>query len=121
METTVASDVSNDEAAAAAFALVFDSTVEFADKADHLEDAAALQATVEAYTTAGSAMGGISLVPTATVVDGDTATITYDVMFGPASAYTDQTGTITKVGEVWMVSRTEFCAFMASARNSCPA
>ena len=87
----------------------------------HLEDADALKATVEAYTTAGSAMGGISLVPTATVVDGDTATITYDVLFGTASAYTDQTGTITKIGDVWVVSKTDFCSFMASARNACPA
>jgi len=117
-ETSAGTD---EEAAAAAFSAVFDSTVTFADKADHLEDANALQATVESYTAAGSAMGGISLVPTATVVDGDTATITYDVLFGTEPAYTAQTGTVTKIGDDWVVSKAEFCAFMASARNACPA
>jgi iron complex transport system substrate-binding protein len=112
-----------DAAAAAsdAWRLVFDSSVGFDEKAPHLEDADALQATVESYATAGGAMGGITLEPTDVVVDGDTATITYDVMFGASAAYTAQTGTISLVDGTWVVSRSEFCAFMASARNSCPA
>jgi iron complex transport system substrate-binding protein len=100
---------------------VFDSTVTFADKAAHMEDADALQATVESYTTAGSAMGGISLVPTDVVIDGDTATVTYDVMFGESAAYTALTGEISNVAGTWTVSRAEFCSFMVSARNACPA
>jgi iron complex transport system substrate-binding protein len=100
---------------------VFDSSVGFDDKAMHLEDADALRGTVEAYTVAGDAMGGISLVPTAVVVDGDTATVTYDVMFGDTAAYTALSGVITQVDGTWVVSRTEFCSFMASARNACPA
>lgn len=111
----------DDDAAAAAWSLVFDSSVPFADKADHLENAAALQATVEAYTVAGESMGGITLVPTDTVVDGDTATITYDVMFGGTAAYTALTGEIALVDGTWTVSQAEFCAFMASARNACTA
>jgi iron complex transport system substrate-binding protein len=109
------------QAAADAWATVFDSTIGFDAKSGLLEDADALRATVESYATAGEAMGGISLVPTAVVVDGAAATITYDVMFGDTAAYSDLTGTIDKVGDTWVVPRSEFCSFMASARNACPA
>lgn len=54
-------------------------------------------------------------------IDGDTATITYDVMFGESVAYSDLTGEITRVDGEWIVPRSEFCSFMASARNPCPA
>lgn len=115
--------VDGDDASAAAdaWSLVFDSGVAFADKAANLEDAAALQATIEAYTAAGSAMGGITLVPTDVVVDGDTATITYDVMFGETVAYSALEGTIARIDGTWVVARDEFCGFMASARTACPA
>ena len=66
-------------------------------------------------------MGGIELVPTAVVVSGDTATITYDVMFAGQPAYQGQDGTIERVDGTWMVSREEFCGFMGAARNACPA
>jgi len=55
------------------------------------------------------------------VIAGDTATVTYDVMFGESAAYTALTGEITNVDGTWTVSRSEFCSFMASARNACPA
>lgn len=111
----------DDQAAEAgvAWALVFDSTVPFDDKAAHLEDADALKATVEAYATAGSAMGGISLAPTAVEVTDALAAVTYDVNFGGTPAYSDQTGEIALVDGVWVVSRDEFCAFMSSARTPC--
>jgi iron complex transport system substrate-binding protein len=110
-----------DEAAAAtaAWSTVFDSTVDFADKAPFMAEADALSATAQAYTDAGAGFGGISLVPTDVVVDGESAEITYDVNFGENPAYGDQTGTITQVDGVWTVSRDEFCAFMSSARVSC--
>ena len=107
------------EAAAAAWSVVFDSTTDFEAKAPHLEDADALSATIEAYTEAGSAMGGISLAPTDVSVDGDVATVTYDVLFGENPAYEDQTGELTLVDGVWTVPRNEFCGFMASARTPC--
>lgn len=114
-------EMSEDEAAAAeAWATVFDSTIGYDDKAAFLDDAEALQATVESYTTAGDAMGGISLEPTTVVVDGEVATVTYDVYFGESAAYTDLSGEIALVDGTWTVSRDEFCSFMASARNSCP-
>lgn len=48
------------QAAADAWATVFDSNIAYADKSALIEDAEALQATVESYTTAGVAMGGIA-------------------------------------------------------------
>jgi iron complex transport system substrate-binding protein len=111
----------DEQAAADAWALVFDSAVAFAEKAPHLEDAEALQSTIEAYTTAGAAMGGISLRPTGVVLDGGTATIVYDVYFGDSPAYTAVEGEIALVDGTWVVGRDEFCTFMASARNACPA
>jgi iron complex transport system substrate-binding protein len=66
-------------------------------------------------------MGGISLAPGDVVVEGDTATVTYDVLFGGNPAYEGQTGTIELVDGTWVVSRDEFCSFMSSARTPCPA
>ena len=116
-------DFDDDEQAAAAdaWSTVFDSTVGFDDKAPYLEAADELRETVESYTTAGDAMGGISLAPTAVAVDGDAATITYDVLFGETAAYTALEGVIARIDGVWTVGRDEFCTFMASARNACPA
>jgi iron complex transport system substrate-binding protein len=111
----------DEQAAADAWALVFDSAVAFAEKAPHLEDAEALQSTIDAYTTAGAAMGGISLRPTGVVLDGGTATIVYDVYFGDSPAYTAVEGETALVDGTWVVGRDEFCTFMASARNACPA
>ncbi len=111
----------DDDAAATAWALVFDSTASFDQKAPHLADADALASTVEAYAAAGDGFGGITLVPTAVSVDGDVAAITYDVEFGGNPAYGDQQGTLTRVDGVWVVGRDEFCSFMASARVGCEA
>lgn len=120
-EPTAGEQLEGDAAAAGAtWSVVFDSNVPYADKAAHIEDAAALQATIEAYTSAGEAMGGITLTPTDVVVDGDTATITYDVLFGDAVAYSAMEGSISLIDGTWVIGRDEFCGFMASARNACP-
>ena len=111
---------SPDEAAAmAAWAVVFDSAAEFADKAPHLEDAANLEASNAAYAATGEGMGGVSLEPTAASVDGDTATITYNVLFGGNPAYSDLNGEISRVGGTWVVSRATYCGFLASAGTPC--
>ena len=99
---------------------VFDSAVEFDPKSAHLEDPV-IEGRGRGLHNAGSAMGGISLEATATPCEGATATVTYDVLFGGAAAYTAQTGTLTRVDGVWTVTKDEFCSFMASARNTCPA
>ena len=109
------------QAVADAWSVVFDSTSSFDDKAPHLEDADSLQSTIDAYAAAGDGMGGIALDPTAVRVDGDLATLTYDVVFGGSAAYTALEGEMTLVDDVWRVSRDEFCSFMASARTPCPA
>ncbi|MGA9277331.1 iron-siderophore ABC transporter substrate-binding protein [Ilumatobacter sp.] len=106
--------------AAAAWAVVFDSTVAFDDKSAHLADADSLSGAAEAYAAAGETMGGISLLPTDVEVKGDSAEIVYDVNFGENPAYTDQTGSIDLVDGTWIVSQDEFCAFMSSARVPCP-
>lgn len=113
-------DEADEQAAIDAFTAVFDSAVPFADKADLLENGAALQAAAEAYTAAGESMGGITLAPTGVVIDGDTATITYDVLFGGAAAYEALTKTITRVDGAWIVSQAAFCEFLSSARVACP-
>lgn len=114
-----ASGATDGGAASAAWSTVFDSTIPFEEKSAFLADAAELEETADAYTAAGDGFGGISLEPTAVAVDGDTATITYDVNFGENPAYGDQVGTITLVDGVWTVSRDEFCSFMSSARVPC--
>ncbi len=106
-------------AAAEAFALVYDSNAAWADKAPHLENAAALEASNAAYEAAGEQMGGVALAPTAAEVSGDTATITYNVLFGGNPAYEDLTRPIMLVEGVWVVSEAEYCSFLASARSPC--
>jgi iron complex transport system substrate-binding protein len=118
--TTAAAAGDDEDAAVAAFTAVFDSDVPFADKAAHLENADSLQAAAEAYAGAGSAMGGITLEPTNVAIEGDTATVTYDVLFGGAPAYQDLSKTITRTGGVWIVPQAAFCEFLTSARVTCP-
>ncbi len=119
-EAAAGAEPTEEEAAAmAAWALVFDSTADFADKAPHLEDAANLESSNAGFLAAGEAMGGISLAPTSATIDGDTATVIYDVLFGENAAYTALDGTMQLVDGVWVVSRERYCGFLASARTPC--
>jgi iron complex transport system substrate-binding protein len=108
------------QAAADAFATVFDSNSAFEDKAEFIAGPDAVRTAAEAYSSAGATMGGISLAPTAVAIEGDTATITYDVLFGTTAAYEDLTETIERSGESWVVSNEKFCGFLTQARVSCP-
>ena len=103
----------------AAWAVVFDSGADFADKAPHLQDAAALEASNAAYAETGEMMNGVSLEPTGATVDGDVAVVTYNVLFGGSAAYEDLTGEIVLVDGTWMVTRETYCGFLASARTPC--
>ena len=107
------------QAAMDAWATVFDSGVDFADKAPHLEDAVSLEVSNQRYQEAGESLGGITLEPSAAAIDGDTATITYDVLFGGTAAYSDLDGIVTLVDGAWVVGRDEYCGFLASARTPC--
>jgi iron complex transport system substrate-binding protein len=100
---------------------VFDSAVPFADKSAHLDDAVALQSTVEQYGEAGKSFGGITLEPTAITITGERAEVTYDVYFGTTAQYEGLAGAIENRDGRWTVTRDEFCGFMASARTPCAA
>jgi iron complex transport system substrate-binding protein len=78
-----------------------------------------LASTIEAYTATADGMGGIAMDVTAVAVDGDTATVTYDILFGGNPAYSDLSGTLVRTDGTWTVTRDEFCSFMASARTPC--
>lgn len=103
-----------------AYRTVFDSTVPFDDKVPYLEDAESLRDTNADYVTAAETFGGIALEPVDVIVDGDQATVTYDVLFGGTVAYPNLSGDAIKTDGVWVVSRDRFCGFMSSARVSCP-
>lgn len=108
------------DAVAEAWTTVFDSSAPIDTKAPFLQDAAAHRATLEAYADAGDQVGGITLAPSAVVVDGDQATVTYDVRFAGTEAYGDQTGTAVRNGGTWLVPTDAFCRFMAASRTPCP-
>ena len=103
-----------------AYLTVFDSEVPFDEKLPYLEDAEQLRSTFESFADTAERFGGISLEPTSVVIDGDEAEVTYDVLFGGSAAYTDMSGDAVLRDGVWMVTRARFCAFMSSARVSCP-
>ncbi|MET0326733.1 MAG: hypothetical protein ABW219_16060 [Ilumatobacteraceae bacterium] len=108
------------DAAALTWATAFDSSLGYDDKNAVIADAEALRPTIEAYTPAGEMVGGITLEPTNVVISGDTATITYKVLFaGTPQAYPDLEGTLQRVEGAWVVNREEFCGFMTMARNPC--
>ena len=112
-------EVSPDEMAMTAFALVYDSSANWSDKAPHLEGSDSLESSNDAYMNGASTMGGISLVPKSAVVEGEIATITYDVMFGESAAYEDLTREVVLVEGLWTVSSEDYCDFLASARTPC--
>ncbi len=98
---------------------MFDSSVAADAKAPFLEDPAAAAPTLAAYATTGQMMQGITLAPTDVTVDGDTATVTYDILFAGTPAYEDQTGEVVKLDGAWKVTTEQFCSFMATARTPC--
>ena len=118
--TSAATLTGDQKEAADAFATVFDSTAGIDAKAALLAEPELVKTAAEAYTQAGSAMGGISLKPTAAVIDGDSATITYDVLFGSAVAYQSLDKTINRVNGKWVVPTKVFCEFLTAARVPCP-
>lgn len=109
------------DAATTAWTTAFDSSVAFVDKAEFIAAAESVRPTLKAYATLGEQMGGITLVVTDVVVNGDTATLTYDIHFAGLPAYSKQTGAVERVAGRWVVSHTAFCDFMALARTACPA
>lgn len=120
-ETTAADAGADDDSAAAgeAVATVFDSTVAFDDKVALIEDGESHRADHEGYVAAAERVGGITVEPTDVAADGDTATVTYRVLFAGSEAYADLTMDVTQVDGAWVVPSDAFCGFLASARTPC--
>lgn len=109
------------DAVVEAYMVVFDSATTFEEKEPYLVDPSGLEATVEKYETNGEMMGGVSLDPKAVVIEGDTAIVSYDFLFGGNPSYTDLTGDAVKTESGWQITREMFCGIMTSARAGCPA
>ena len=123
-ETTAAvADATDADSAVAGevVATVFDSSVPFDDKLASIEGGEAHRADHDGYVTAATAVGGITVEPTDVAVDGDTATVTYRVLFADTEMYADLTVDVTRVDGEWIVPTDAFCGFLASARTPCAA
>jgi iron complex transport system substrate-binding protein len=116
-ETTEPAD--DADAAGAAVATVFDSSVAFDDKVALIEDGEAHRADHEGYVAAADRVGGITVEPTDVAADGDTAAVTYRVLFAGTEAYADLSVDVTRVDGEWIVPSDAFCGFLASARTPC--
>ncbi len=110
---------SPEEAAMEAWMVVFDSAADFEDKAMHLETGENLRTSNERYAGSGQSVGGITMSPKSAVIEGNVASITYDVEFSGNAAYRDLVGTIELVDGTWVVSRDEYCGILTSARSAC--
>jgi hypothetical protein len=121
--TTAAESASagDDAAAGEAVATVFDSSVPFDDKVALIEDGESHRADHDGYVAAAEAVGGITVEPTDVAPSGDSATVTYRVLFGGNEAYSDLTMDVTRVDGEWIVPTDAFCGFLASARTPCAA
>jgi hypothetical protein len=102
------------------YAVVFDSSTSFDAKAPFITDPAGLESTVDAYTAAGDAVGGIFLEVTAVGIDGDEAAVIYDLLFDSSPFQPDQTGSAVRTDAAWQVTRAYFCSIMQLARVTCP-
>lgn len=102
-----------------AFATVFDSSVPFDDKVALLEGGEAHREDHDGYVTAADGIGGITVEPTDVEIDGDTATVTYGVLFAGTEQYSDLTRDVTRVDGAWIVPTDSFCGFIAATGASC--
>jgi hypothetical protein len=118
--TLVSSGDPNVDAITTTFSVAFDSTSDYAAKSQYIDDPTGLEDTIATYMATGNSMGGIGVSVTNVVVNGDTADVTYDLLFNGNPVYPDQTGTAILTDEGWKVPRDVFCTLMAHARSSCP-
>ncbi|MBT8193173.1 MAG: hypothetical protein HKO63_09660 [Acidimicrobiia bacterium] len=108
------------DAVVAAYTIALDSVSPYEDKVPYIDDPSGLEDTIAKYLETGQSMGGIGVLPTDVVIDGDTATVTYDLLFGGNPTYPDLTGEAVKTAEGWKITRAGFCSLMSSARVGCP-
>ena len=103
-----------------AYSTALDSVLEFVDKEAFIEDAEGLEDTVAAYNVNGQMVGGIGVQPLQVTIDGDSAEVVYQLLFGGNPSYSPQTGDAIKIDDTWKVTREAFCALMVLARGGCP-
>jgi len=109
------------DAVVVAYTTAFDSESDYATKAPFIDDPTGLEETVDKYLTTGEMMGGIGVLVTSVVVNGEEADVVYDLLFGGNPTYPDLPGTAVLTADGWKVPRTVFCDLMSSARVGCPA
>jgi hypothetical protein len=119
-EGIVAGEDPEVDAIVLAYTIALDSVSSFDDKAPYIDDPAGLEETVAKYLVTGEAMGGIGVLPSAVAIEGDTAVVTYDLLFGGNPSYPNLTGQAVKTADGWKITREGFCSLMSSARVGCP-
>ena len=108
------------DAIVALYAVVFDSTTTFDEKAPLIDDPTGLEAAVEGYEQAGDGVGGIFLEVTETGVLDDDAAVLYNLLFGENPFQSDQLGEAIRMDGTWVVPRDFFCSIVELARVPCP-
>lgn len=119
-EGIVAGEDPEVDAIVLAYTIALDSVSDYEVKAPYIDDPSGLEETVAKYLETGESMGGIGVLPTAVEITGDSAVVTYDLLFGGNPTYPDLTGPAVKTAEGWKITRAGFCALMGSARVGCP-
>jgi hypothetical protein len=125
--TTTATDVGivpgddpDVDAVVLAYQIVFSSETGYEEKVPYLEEPDGLEETVAMYQETGESMGGVALAASSVTINGDTADVTYDLLFGGTPTYPDLSGDAVLRDGTWKITRDMFCAMMASARVGCP-
>ncbi|HLF60672.1 MAG TPA: hypothetical protein VI980_05805 [Acidimicrobiia bacterium] len=108
------------DAIVAVYTVAFDSTTTFEEKAAVIVEATGLEETVAAYATTGESMGGVTTKVDAVVISGDSAEITYTLMFAGNPTYPGLKGDAVRTEDGWKISRDMFCGIMTSAQVGCP-
>ena len=118
--TVVLEPPTEDESAAMeAFRLVYGSETEWNEKQPHLENASQLRNANQAYRIGAEDNGGITLRPKSAQIEGNKATVVYDVYFGDAPAYNDLQRSLYLVEGIWQVTESDFCDFLSAAQTPC--
>ena len=119
-QVIVAGEDAEVDAIVLAYTIALDSLSSYEDKAPYIDDPSGLEETVAKYLETGESMGGIGVAVTAVAIDGETAVVTYDLLFGGNPTYPDLTGPAVKTADGWKITRAGFCSLMSSARVGCP-
>lgn len=119
-EGVVAGEDPEVDAIVLAYTIALDSVSSYEEKAPYIDDPSGLEETVAKYLETGESMGGIGVAVSAVGIDGETASVTYDLLFGGNPTYPDLTGPAVKTADGWKITREGFCSLMSSARVGCP-